>query len=153
MPTNGDELRINDYPSHSFERGGDNDSFSVNMVSKLDPLVESFNRLVGVMVSYLATPFVDEESLPDDDPVEFDKSLSLSRKSNLPTSRNESLTFPELLPDEDLFNKAEECGTDISADLAERVDTACTKKPAKDKFVKIQEYYLRPRNCSLLLDF
>ena len=103
------------------------------------------------MVSNPVTPFVDEESLLDDDPGQFDQSLSLSGKSNLPTSRNESLTFPELLPDEDLFIKTEECGTDISADLAERGDTACTKKPAKDKFVKIQEHYLRPRNFSSLL--
>ena len=78
-------------------------------------------------------------------------SFSLSGESNLPTSRNECLSSTELLPDEDLFNEAEECSTDVSADLAKWVDTACTKKPAKDKFVKIQELYLRPRNYSLLL--
>ena len=151
MSTNDEELRINDDPSHSLARGGDNVSPSVNIASKLDALTESVNRLVGVMVPDPATSFVDEESLLDDDPGEFDPSLSLSGDGNLQTSRNEGLASTELLPDEDLFNEAEECGTDISANLAKRVNTTCTMKPAKDKFVKIQQRYLRPRNCSLLL--
>ena len=151
MATNDDELRINDDPSHSLARGGDDISPSVNILSKLDVLTESVNRLVGVMVPDPATSFVDEESLLDDDPCEFDPSLSLSGDGDLQTSRNEGLASTELLPDEDLFNAAEERGTDISADLGKRVDTACTKKPAKDKFVKIQQLYLRPRNCSLHL--
>ena len=103
------------------------------------------------MVSDPATPFVDEEISLADDPGEFDPSLSLSGNGNLPTSRNEGLASTELLADEDLFNEAEECGTDISGNLAKRVNTACTKKPAKDKFVKTQQRYLRPRNCLLLL--
>ena len=72
MTTSDNELRINDYPSHSLARGGDNVSPSVNIVSKLDALTESVNRLVGVMVPDPATSFVDEESLPNDDPGEFD---------------------------------------------------------------------------------
>ena len=43
------------------------------------------------------------------------------------------------------------CGADISTGLATRINTACTKKPAKEKLVKIQERYLRPLNCSHML--
>lgn len=60
-------LHINDVPSHSLAKGG-NLSPSFNIVSKLNALAEFVNRLVGVMVSNPATPFVDEESLLDDDP-------------------------------------------------------------------------------------
>ena len=62
-------------------RGGDKVSPSVkpcvNIVSKLDALVESVNLLDGVRVSDPATPFDDKESLLDDDPAEFDPSLAL----------------------------------------------------------------------------
>ena len=36
-------------------------------------------------------------------------------------------------------------------ELADRIDLACTKNPAKDKLGKIQERYLRPKNCSMLV--
>lgn len=84
-------------PSHSFARDGDV-LLSVNVVSKLDALWESVNQLVSVMVSNPASPFVNEESVQDDDSGEFDLSLSPSGESNLPTSRDESLTSTELSP-------------------------------------------------------
>ena len=128
MSTNDEELRINNDPSHFLARDGDKVSPPVNIESKLDTLTESVNRLVGVMVPDPATSFVDEESLLDDDPGEFDPSLSLRDDGNLQTSRNEGLVSTELLPEEDLFNEAEECRTDISVDLTKRLDTACTKE-------------------------
>ena len=55
MATNDEELRINNDPSHSLARGGDKASPSVNIVSKLNALTASVNRLVRVMVPDPAT--------------------------------------------------------------------------------------------------
>ena len=49
------------------------------------------------------------------------------------------------------LNSPEECGDEISAGLTTRIELACTKKQAKDKFLKSQERYLRPKKCSFLL--
>ena len=83
-----------------------------------------------------ATPFAVKENLLDEDLGEFDSSSSIGSESNLSTSRNYSLNSKEILPDEDLFNEAEEWGIHISA-LAKRFDTFI--------FVKIQECYLRSK--------
>ena len=51
------------------------------------------------------------------------------------------------------LNSPEECGDEISAGLTTRIDLACTKKQAKEKFSclgKGQERYLRPKKCSFL---
>ena len=91
----------------------------------------------------------DEDVLLEDREI-FDPSLSISGENN----SNENTTEKDAivaLPDDDLFNSPEECGDEISAGLATRIDSACTKKPAKEKLLKIQERYLRPKNCSFLL--
>jgi hypothetical protein len=49
------------------------------------------------------------------------------------------------------LNSPEKCGDEISAGLTTRIDLACTKKQAKEKFLKSQERYLRPKKCSFLL--
>ena len=48
------------------------------------------------------------------------------------------------------LNSPEECGDKSSAGLTMRIDLACTKKQAKEKFLKSQERYLRPKKCSFL---
>ncbi|CAB3992897.1 Hypothetical predicted protein [Paramuricea clavata] len=91
----------------------------------------------------------DEDVLLEDGEI-FDSSFSISgeNNSNENTTENDAIVA---LPDNDLFNNLEECGDQISANLATRIDSACTKKPAKEKLLNIQERYLRPKNCSFLL--
>ena len=109
---------------------GDDISASPDVSSRLEALTQSVERLVQSMV--------------------FDPSLSVSGEH--PSTSNTSETEVKVqLPDEDLLNSPETCGADISTGLATRIDTACTKKPAKEKLVKIQERYLRPLNCSHML--
>jgi hypothetical protein len=48
------------------------------------------------------------------------------------------------------LNNPEECGDEISAGLTTRIDLVCTKKHAKEKFLKSQERYLRHKKCSFL---
>ena len=54
------------------------------------------------------------------------------------------------LPYEDLFKDCEDCGPKVHDGVAKRIDNACTKKPAKEQFSKIQAKYLRPENCEYL---
>ena len=54
------------------------------------------------------------------------------------------------LPYEDLFKDCEDCGPKVHDGVAKRIDNACTKKPAKEQFSKIQAKYLRPENCEFL---
>ena len=54
------------------------------------------------------------------------------------------------LPYEDLFKDTEDCGAKVSEGIAKRVNNACTKKPAKEQFSKIQKKYVRPENCEYL---
>jgi hypothetical protein len=49
------------------------------------------------------------------------------------------------------LNSPEKCVDEISVGLTTRIDLACTKKQAKEKFLKSQERYLRPKKCSFLL--
>ena len=54
------------------------------------------------------------------------------------------------LPYEDLFKDCEDCGPKVHDGMAKRIDNACTKKPAKEQFSKIQASDLRPENCEYL---
>ena len=54
------------------------------------------------------------------------------------------------LPYKDLFKDCEDCGPKVHDGVAKRIDNACTKKPAKEQFSKIQAKYLRPENCEFL---
>jgi hypothetical protein len=137
---------IDEIDSHPSAGGGAAISNSVAVVSKLDALTQSVERLVQ---SISADVVFDEDVLLEDGEI-FDPSLSISGENN----SNENTTEKDAivaLPDDDLFNSPEECGDEISACLATRIDSACTKKPAKEKLLKIQERYLRPKNCSFLL--
>ena len=51
------------------------------------------------------------------------------------------------LPYEDLFKDTEDCGPKVNEGVAKRVNSACTKRPAKEQFSSIQKKYLRPENC------
>ena len=125
---------------------GDHIFASPDVSCWLEALTQSVERLVqsrGADVDF------DELSLLDEGEV-FDPSFSVSGE-NPPTSNTSETEEKIQLPDKYLFNSPEACGADISTGLARRINTACTKKPAKEKLVKIQERYLRPLNCSLLL--
>ena len=63
-------------------------------------------------------------SLPDDDSVV---------EVDLP---DQPETEINALLDSDLFKDPDECGDEVAKVLANRVDLACTKKPAKDKLAK-----------------
>ena len=54
------------------------------------------------------------------------------------------------LPYEDLFKDMEDCGPKVNEGVAKRVNSACTKRPAKEQFSSIQKKYLRPENCEFL---
>ena len=51
------------------------------------------------------------------------------------------------LPYEDLFKDCEDCGPKVHDGVAQRIDNASTKKPAKEQFSNIEAKYLRPENC------
>ena len=65
----------------------------------------------------------------------------LSQEINLESSE---------LPYEDLFKDTEDCGAKVNEGVAKRVNSACTKRPAKEQFSLIQKKYLRPENCDFL---
>ncbi|KAK2551360.1 Transposon Tf2-6 polyprotein [Acropora cervicornis] len=54
------------------------------------------------------------------------------------------------LPYEDLFKDTEDCGAKVNEGVAKRVNSARTKRPAKEQFSFIQKKYLRPENCDFL---
>ena len=64
----------------------------------------------------------------------------LSQEINLESSE---------LPYEDLFKDTEDCGAKVNEGVAKRVNSACTKRPAKKQF-SFQKKYLRPENCDFL---
>ena len=51
---------------------------------------------------------------------------------------------------EDLFKDTEDWGPKVDEGVAKRVNSACTKRPAKEQFSSIQKKYLRPENCDFL---
>ena len=50
----------------------------------------------------------------------------------------------------DLFKDREDCGPKVNEGVAKRVNSAYTKRPAKDQFSSIQKKHLRPENCDFL---
>ena len=54
------------------------------------------------------------------------------------------------LPYEDLFKGTEDCGSKVNEGVAKRVNSACTKRPAKEQFSLIQKKYLCPENVNFL---
>ena len=54
------------------------------------------------------------------------------------------------LPYEDLFKDTEDWGPKVDEGVAKRVNSACTKRPAKKQFSSIQKKYFRPENCDFL---
>jgi hypothetical protein len=71
-------------------------------------------------------------------------SLSISERIALTKTQQRTIQSSRCL------NSPEECGDKIWAGLTTRIDLACTKKQAKEKFLKSQERYLRPKKCSFL---
>ena len=121
-------------------------SASPDVSSQLEALTQSVERFVQSMAAHAD---FDKLSLLEEGEV-FDPSLSVSGE-HPSTSHTSETEVKVQLPNEDLFNSPEACGADISTGLATCINTACTKKPANEKLVKIQERYLRPLNCSHML--
>ena len=120
---------IEEIDSHPSAGGGAAISNSVAVVSGLDALTQSVERLVQTMS---ADVVFDEDVLLEDGEI-FDPSLSISGENN----SNENTTEKDAivaLPDDDLFNSPEECGDEISAGVTSRIDLACTKKPVRSSF-------------------
>ena len=65
----------------------------------------------------------------------------LSQEINLESSE---------LPYEDLFKDTDDCGAKVNEGVAKRVNSACTKRPAKEQFSLIQKKYLGPENSDFL---
>ena len=54
------------------------------------------------------------------------------------------------LPYEDLFKDAEDCGPNVNNGVVKRVNSTCTKRPAKKQFSSIQKKYLSIENGEFL---
>ena len=54
------------------------------------------------------------------------------------------------LPYEDLFKDTEDCGPKVNEGVAKGINSARTKRPAKEQFSSIKKKYLRPENCDFL---
>ena len=116
--------------------------------SKLDTLTNSMLKMSDSLAR-LARPHEalsdseEEDVLREDGRQgEFDPTVRiLSQKINLESSE---------LPYEDLFQDMEDYGAKVNEGVANRVNSACTKRPAKEQFSLIQKKYLRPENCDFL---
>ena len=116
--------------------------------SKLDTLTNSMLKMSDSL-SRLAQPHgalldsEEEDALREEGgQSEFDSTERiLSQEINL---ESRELTY------EDLFKDTEECGPKVNEGVAKRVNSACTKRPAKEQFSSIQKKYLRPENCDFL---
>ena len=53
------------------------------------------------------------------------------------------------LPYKELFKDCEDCGPKAHDGVAKRIDNACTKKPAKEQFSKIQANTFVPRTVNI----
>ena len=115
---------------------------------KIDALTQSVGRLVQCLSSEAVLSQREEDLLLASEE-DYDPTCSLTGDDVEVAGQPEKDTIP--LPDSDLFNDPDQCGEEISKELANRVDLACTKKPAKDKLGKIQERYLRPKSCTMLV--
>ncbi|XP_015771485.1 PREDICTED: uncharacterized protein LOC107349815 [Acropora digitifera] len=109
--------------------------------SKLDTLTNSMLKMSDSLSRLYRV--LEEDALREEggqgkfDPTE----RILSQEINLESSE---------LPYEDLFKDTEDCGPKINEGVAKRVNSACTKRPAKEQFSSIQKKYLRPENCDFL---
>ena len=99
--------------------------------SKLDTLTNSMLKMSDSLTR-LAPPH--EAFLDSEEDV-------LSEETNLESGE---------LPYEDLFKNTEDCGPKVNEGVAKRVNSACTKRPAKEQFSSIQKKYLRPENCDFV---
>ena len=54
------------------------------------------------------------------------------------------------LPYNELFKDSEDCGPKVLDGIPKRINSSCTKKPAKEQFQTIQKKYLRALNCEFL---
>ena len=123
--------------AHLSAGGVDVISNPATVASKLDALTQSVERLFHTMS---AEADFDESVLLEGGEI-FDPSLLITGDHGQFDTATEKGTDLEL-PHGDLFDSPEVCGDDISAGLATCIDASCTKKPAKERLLKIQEPYI-----------
>ena len=110
--------------------------------SKLDTLTNSMLKM-SVSLAHLARP---HEALLDS---EEEGGQSELDPTECILSQEIILELSEL-PYEDLFKGTEDCGSKVNECVAKRVNSACTKRPAKEQFSLIQKKYLCPENGNFL---
>ena len=143
-------LSVQDSSSrHELERAPVATGFEAHLLeSKLDTLTSSmlkmsdslahFSRPHGALLDSEEEDTLREEGgLSEFDPTE----RILSEETNLESGE---------LPYGDLFKDTEDCGPKVNEGVAKRINSACTKRPAKEQFSSIQKKYLPPENCDFL---
>ena len=117
--------------------------------SKLDLLADSMARMSDSLSRFTqpraarSLTAEDEDSLLDEGPTsEFDPAETIADGDEDDDSAE--------LPYEGLFNDAEDCGPKVHEGFAKRINSACTKKPAKEQFSAIHKKYFRPESCEFL---
>ena len=109
---------------------------------KLDMLTNSMLKMSDSLARLARPHEVLLDSEEEGGQSEFDPTEHiLSQKINLESSE---------LPYEDLFKDTEDCRTKVNEGVVKRVNSACTKRPAKEQFSLIKKKYLRPENCNFL---
>ena len=134
---------------HELEQAPVATGFQAHLLeSKLDTLTNSMLKMSDSLAR-LARPHgalldsKEEDTLREEGgQSEFDPTERiLSEETNLESGE---------LPYEDLFKDTEDCGPKVNEGVAKRINSACTKRPAKEQFSSIQKKYLRPENCDFL---
>ena len=134
---------------HELEQAPVATGFQAHLLeSKLDTLTNSILKMSDSLV-HLARPHgtlldsEEEDTLREEgEQSEFDSTERiLSEETNLESGE---------LPYEDLFKDTEDCGPKVNEGIAKGINSACTKRPAKEQFSSIQKKYLRPENCDFL---
>ena len=101
---------------------------------KIDALTQSVGRLVQCLSSEAVLSQREEDLLLASEE-DYDPTCSLTGDDVEVAGRPED-TIP--LPDSDLFNDPDQCGEEISKELANRVDLACTKSQLKINLVRFK---------------
>jgi hypothetical protein len=128
-------------------------STSISVEARMDALSKNMDRITAQfahLTGAIEAESVDLDFVEDPRQIEadfssvFDPADSISQESV-----GKSLVEAEL-PHDDLYKDTEDCGPSVAAGIAKRMNSSCTKRPAKEQFSQIQKKYLRPANCEFL---
>ena len=126
---------------------------SMSVEARIDVLSKHMARITAQLTHLteaidtdpIALDLAEEPRQSDADAVSvFDPADSISQESG-----GKSLDEAEL-PHTDLYKDSEDCGPSVAEGIAKRMNSSCTKRPAKEQFSQIQKKYLRPANCDSL---